>query len=530
MSVLGIDIGTTGCKVAAFSDQGRLLAFAYREYRKQSLPAGHAELNSSEVLNDLWAIIPEVAAQTQTDPIQAFSASSLGEAMTPVTEDRKILGNCILCSDIRGEKYIQKLAAQISQADFYKINPNILGPNYSLPKLLWTKEHAPDIYNRTYKFLLWADLILFMLGGDPVTSPSLANRTLLFDIHQQKWSTKLLALTGIAPDKLPAIAPAGSLAGVIDPAIAQKLNLPKGVKLIVGGHDQCCNALGAGVFDQGKTVCGMGTFECITPVYNSIPKQMEFFLENGLNIEHHLLPDRYVSFLYNQSGSLVKWYRGTFAAADQKLLPPGQDIYDTLIAEIPDPPTSLFVLPHFEMTGPPKFITDSAGVILGLKTNTTRGEILKAIMECATLYFVESLENLKAIGIETTEFIATGGGAKSDHWLQIKADILGVPFKRLKQTECSLVGAAIIAGLGINTWNSPQQAAAQFTHPEARFEPNPTAHALYREKHHRFKELHACLAPLSLNARQSVTPSFSPVCRQNLICHETAAERPIRPH
>ena len=413
--------------------------------------------------------------------------------MTPITEDRKSIGNSILCSDIRGQEYIQNLSEQISQEDFYKVNPNILGPNYSLPKLLWMKENKPDIYNRAYKFLLWADLVLYMLGGDAVTSHSLANRTLLFDIHKQDWSQKLLELTGIEKEKLPRIAASGSCAGVINDNMAQKLNLPKNVKLIVGGHDQCCNALGAGAFEQGKTVCGMGTFECITPVYNGIPKQTAMLLENGLNIEHHVLPDRYVSFLYNQSGSIVKWYRDTFAAADKKIIPDGQGIYDFLIAEMPPEPTDLFVLPHFEMTGPPKFIIDSCGVILGLKTSTKRGEILKAIMECVTLYFVESLEKLKNIGIETSEFVATGGGAKSDVWLQLKADILGVPFRRLKQQECGLVGAAIIAGMAIDIWNSYEEATSIFIHSKAMFEPNETMYSYYREKHELYKEFYPCL-------------------------------------
>ena len=123
MSLLGIDIGTTGCKAASFSEDGNLIALAYREYCKISLPAGHAELNSQGVLNNIWNSIAEVAGKTQNDPIKALSVSSLGEAMTPVTEDRKIISNSILCSDIRGQEYIQRLLEQISREEFYKINP-----------------------------------------------------------------------------------------------------------------------------------------------------------------------------------------------------------------------------------------------------------------------------------------------------------------------------------------------------------------------------------------------------------------------
>ncbi|MCD4770508.1 MAG: hypothetical protein K8R35_10125 [Bacteroidales bacterium] len=490
MSLLGIDIGTTGCKAAGFSRDGRSIAVAYREYRKLSLPTGHAEIDSRTVLSNIWDCIAEVGGGTKHDPIEALSISSLGEAMTPVTKERTVIGNSILCSDIRGEEYIQQIKRHISPEEFYEINPNILGPNYSLPKLLWMKEHKPDIYNRAYKFLLWADLVVYMLGGDAVTSYSLANRTLLFDIHKEEWSHRLLEAVGIEEDKLPGLVASGSDAGIISDKMAQALNLPNNVRLIVGGHDQCCNALGAGALEQGKTVCGMGTFECITPVYNSISTQTGLFQDNGLNIEHHIVSDRYVSFLYNQSGSLVKWYRDTFAMADKQLMPEGQDIYYSLFAEMPPGPSNVLVLPHFEMTGPPGFITDSSGVILGLKTSTQRGGILKAILECATFYFVESLDALKNIGIESSEFAATGGGAKSDAWLQIKADILGVPFRRLEQPECGLVGAAMIAGTAINTWGSYEQAASACVHSGAIFDPNEKMHSYYKEKYERYRELY----------------------------------------
>ena len=494
MSLLGIDIGTTSCKAAVFSDNGSLSAIAYREYQKNPLPAGHAELNSQKVLEDIWDSIAEVAGNSMKDPIIALSISSVGEAMTPVTADRKVIGNSILCSDTRGAEYMHRLSGQISQKQFYQINPNILGPNYSLPKLLWIRKNQPDLYNRAYKFLLWADLVTFMLGGDPVTSYSLANRTLLFDIRQEDWSEELLGLTGIERQKLPLTAASGTIAGTVCEEMAERLNLPKGVKIVVGGHDQCCNALGAGVFEQGKTVCGMGTFDCITPIYNSIPEDSLLFIENGLNVEHHVIPGHYASFLYNQSGSLVKWFRDTFASADKIALEKGKDIYDVLMAEIPEGATELCVLPHFEMTGPPKFISDSCGVIVGLKTTTTRGEILKAIMESTTFYFVEVLKMLKNMGIEISEFTATGGGAKSDAWLQIKADILGIPFKRLKQTECGLVGAAVIAGLATDIWSSPTQAISNFVQPEVVFEPDKVLSISYQQKYELYKELYPSFA------------------------------------
>lgn len=495
MSLLGIDVGTTGCKAAAFSLAGNCLASAYREYPSILPQQGWAELDSRLVWSRVCEVLAEVAFRTAADPVTALCISSMGEAMTPVSRDREILGNSIVSSDTRGAEYIAALKAKIDQRAFYNINPNILGPQYSLPKLLWTREHAPAVYEKADKFLLWGDLVAYMLGGDAVTSLALANRTLLLDIRTEDWSDTLLAATGIPRTKLPVPRPSGTVAGQVSDAMAAKLGLPRGVAIVVGAHDQCCNALGGGITRAGKAVCGIGTYECITPVYDHIP-DTDTMLANGLNVEHHVLPGLYVSFIYNQSGALVRWFRDTFAAADRRLVPAGEDIYDRLTREMPAEPSRLLVLPYFEMTGPPGFVPDAAGAIVGLKMDTSRGEILKAIMESVSFYFAEATNALKAVGIDTSAFIATGGGAKSDAWLQIKADVFGVPFLRPRYADGSVFGAAMLAGLATGKLTSPAEAVAQWVKIERAFEPDAKRHARYREKQAAYRQLYPTLEPL----------------------------------
>jgi xylulokinase len=488
MSLLGIDVGTSGCKAAAFSESGECLASAYREYATLHPCPGWAELDSRAVWNSVQETIAEVSGLLSRDPVRALCVSSMGEAMTPVSADRQILGHCILSSDTRGVEYVEALTRHMPQEAFFRINPNILGPQYSLPKLLWLRESQPALYMQAHKFLLWGDLVAFMLGCDPVTSYSHANRTLLFDIRQEDWSDPLLLWTGIERAKLPIARPSGSVVGTVGERAAQELNLPGAVLVVVGGHDQCCNSLGAGVYQAGKAVCGMGTFECITPTYDHLPDAAAM-LRHGLNIEHHVLPGLFVSFIYNQGGTLVRWFRDTFARADRKLLPGGEDIYDALAREMPPEPTRLFTLPYFEITGPPGFVADASGVIVGLKTTTTRGEILKSIMESVTFYFAESLHALNELGVNPSEFVATGGGAKSDQWLQLKADIFGVPFVRPRVTEASVLGAAVLAGIAAGVFRHPAEGVSQFVKADRVFEPDPIRHRIYQQKLEAYREL-----------------------------------------
>ncbi len=495
MSLLGIDVGTTGCKAAAFSVEGQALAGAYREYPTLHPREGWAELDSRQVWSCVCETIAEVARGTAADPVTALCVSSMGEAMTPVSRDREILGNCILSSDTRGGEYITRLAEAFTPAAFYAINANIPGVNYSLPKLLWTRDHDPRLCERADRFVLWGDLVTYLLGGEAVTSQSLASRTLLLDTRAGDWSEALLEATGIPRRMLPLVRASGTLAGEVSDGMAARLGLPRGVAMVVGGHDQCCNALGAGIVRAGRAVCGIGTFECITPVYERIPAAATL-LAHGLNVEHHVLPGLFVSFLYNQSGSLVRWFRDTFAAADRQHLAAGEDLYDRLAAEMPAGPSRLLVLPYFEMTGPPGFVADAAGAIVGLRTDTTRGEILKAIMESTTFYFAECLPALGALGITATEYVATGGGARSDAWLQIKADVFGVPFLRPRHADGSVLGAAMLAGLATGALDNPAAAAGAWVRIERVFEPDPARHARYRERLAAYRELFPRLHPL----------------------------------
>lgn len=495
MSLLGIDLGTTGCKAGAFSLDGVCIAQAYCEYDILHPQSGWSELDSGDVWIKTKEVIAAVSAQVASDPVTALSISAFGEAFVPVSKDREVLGQSILCVDDRGQEYVDRLIECFGSKKFYSINPNIPGPNYTLPKLLWFREHRYEIYDQADYFLLWSDFIAFMLGGEAVANNSHANHTLLFDLKKNDWSDELLAWSGIPREKLGRIVSCGTLIGKVNDKMAQDLGLPGMVNIVAGGHDQCCNALGCGCgeYSAGKAVYGLGSFDCITPVFK-MPDDPLMMFKAGLTIEHHVLPDLYAGFIYNQSGLLVKWFRDTFAA--DTVSPAGIDIYTLLDRELPEEPTSLLVLPHFEPPISPHHIMGSSGVIAGLKTSTTRGEILKAIRECATLYFVESVDILQRIGIDTTEFIASGGGAKSDKGLQTRADVFGVSFVRPCITEASLLGAAMLAGISTGTFKTADEAISLFVKRDRVFEPDAKRHELYCEKYELYQKLYPALKPV----------------------------------
>jgi xylulokinase len=271
-------------------------------------------------------------------------------------------------------------------------------------------------------------------------------------------------------------------------AIADELGLPAGIPIISGGHDQCCNGVGCGVTQPGQAMYGMGTYICVMPVFASSPPSVAM-MSQGLSTEHHAVPGQFVSFLYNQGGALVKWFRDTFAAVERKqAVATGTDIYATLMAEMPAGPSRVMVLPHFTATGPPEFIADSSGVITGLHLDTARGEILKGLLEATTFYLRACIEGLPE-GIEIADFRAAGGGSKSPAWLQICADILGRPVMQPQVNEAGTLGAAILAGVGSGVFASIEDGVAAMVRPARQFIPQPALHSCYDERFAQYQQL-----------------------------------------
>ncbi len=496
MSLLGIDVGTTGCKVLAIRVDGTVLGMAQREYDIVRPRPDWAELDSRHVWEQVQDCIREVVPFTQPDPVTALAVSSMGEAMTPVSRDRVILGNCLMGFDARGSEATTTLAS-LDPLLFFERSGNVVANSYGGCKLIWRRDHQPELFEQTDRFFGWADLVAYLLGGEPVMEYSLANRTLFLDLRQRDWSDETLAFIGMPREKLPRVVPSGTITGTISRAAADNLGLPRDVQIVLGAHDQCANATGSGVIRPGMAAYGLGTYITIAPVYDAIPPAAPM-IEPRLNVEHHALPGLYISFYYNLTGgALLKWFRDTFARAERaEAEAAGRDVYDLLLADMPADPTNLMVLPHFAPTGPPYFQDDVTGLIAGLTLNTSRGEFIKGLLEGVTYYFRDGLDRLAQAGITIDEFRMTGGGARSDQWLQIKADILGKPLTRPRVTEATALGAAMLAGLGTGVYASAADAIQTLVQIDRVFEPDAQRHALYEERFSRYGQLYPFMEQL----------------------------------
>ena len=489
MSLLGLDVGTTGCKAVLFRADGTVRGSAYAEYENRSPGPGRFELDTEAVWAQIKAMIQAVCAAAPNDPVRALAVASMGEAVVPVTRQRQILGPSILNFDERGQEYLYRLSAILSDERLYAINGNTLGNHYSMTKLMWIQEHQPELYERADYFLHWSSFVAFMLGAEPALDYSLANRTLLFDLERLHWSAELLDIANLDASRLPPTIPSGQVIGQVLPSLAEELNLPAGVAIVSGAHDQCANGVGCGILHAGQAMYGMGTYLTIMPAFYRRPAP-EAMIKCGLSTEHHAVPGLFVSFIYNMGGALVKWQRDTFAAAEKaSARPEGRDLYAELLAEMPVEPGKIVVLPHFSTTGPPDYIANSFGVIAGLRLESSRGAILKGILEGVSFALRQNLDGLPGTGIEISELRVVGGGSRSDAWVQLSADILGVPCVRSANLQAGSLGAAILAGTAIGEFANLDEGCQAMVQLGKQFAPDPVRGREYAGLYEKYNRL-----------------------------------------
>jgi xylulokinase len=310
---------------------------------------------------------------------------------------------------------------------------------------------------------------------------SLAGRTMLFDVRRHEWSSEILDRVGLSPEKLARPLPSGTIAGTI----AVDLGLAKDAVVVTGGHDQPCGALGAGATEPGMAMYATGSVECITPAF-ARPIFAPALQHNNLCTYDHAAPGMFTTVAYSLTGgNILKWYRDQFA--------PGQD-YAEILKTAATEPTNLLVLPYWTPSGTPYFDLHTPGAILGLRLSSTRGEILRALLEGVALEMRLNLEILRESGCEIRELRAIGGGAHSAVWTQLKADVIGRPITTLKVTEAGCLGVAMLA-CAATTGQALADLARRWVKPLATVMPN-TARG-YDEHFARYRALYPALRRIS---------------------------------
>ena len=280
--------------------------------------------------------------------------------------------------------------------------------------------------------------------------------------------------------------------------ICDEIGLSNQPLVAVGGHDQACGALGSGLTKPGLAMVSTGTAEVVEVALDTANLNDRLY-EGNMSVYLHTFPGLYVVMTLNQSGGFVlRWYRDTFCEIEQQRAgQTGGDAYDLVLQAAGPGPSPVMLLPHFAGSGTPTFDIQSKGALVGLTFATTKADIAKAIMEGLTMELRLNLEVLQQGGIRIDELRAIGGGAKSELWLQMKADITGIPVAVPQVTEAAGMGAAILAGVAAGVFKNPASAIDKHLKIKNVYQPKPESQKLYEERYELYRSLYPAIKDIN---------------------------------
>jgi xylulokinase len=490
MNYMGIDIGSSGCKAAVFNEDGQQLSVANQEYDVIFTDDGGAELDSDKVMEKCYQVIQKCTSQVEKHSIKGLGISSQGEAFTAIGAQGQALCNAMISSDMRSQPSINKWLERFSEEKLYQITGHTAHPMFSLFKLLWQKENKPGVWKDAKMFLCFEDLLQLRLGLEPGIGWPLAGRTMMFDVRKHKWSDEILEMVGIDSKQLAKPAPSGSVVGKVAPKIADELGLSHETFIVTGGHDQPCGALGAGVTKPNIAMYATGTVECITPGFNEVILTEEL-RKNNLCTYDHAVEGMYVTVAFNLTGgNILKWFRDQFGSKEiAEAKSSGINAYELILNSVPKQPSHLLILPYFTPSGTPYFDTNTKGAIFGLRLSTSRGEFIRALLEGVAFEMRLNLEILEKSHYKINELRAIGGGAKSEIWTQLKADVTGKKITTLNVTEAGCLGVAMLA-CAADTGKSVNDLAAYWVNPVSVVYPQDETKKWYDDRFKIYRNLY----------------------------------------
>jgi xylulokinase len=500
LALLGLDVGTSSCKAMVLAGSGRELARGRVEYQLSYLDCGWVELDLTVVWAAVTSLIRQVTAQARANggAVGAISLAVSGDEAVPVGADGGQLRPCIMAMDSRTADLAERFGQQVGSRRIYEITGLPVHAMHPLVRLMWIREHEPEVFAGTAKMLCWSELITSLLGAAAVSDYSVASRTMAFDIVRQEWSQEMLTAAGIAPSLMPGLAPSGTVIGEVPGRVADELGIQVGTAIVTGGFDQPMAALGSGVVDRGDVGVGTGSWEALVAVTDA-PVLTDRMLEAGYPFGCYVLPGRFFCLASSAGGgSLLRWYKDTFGADDVRRARRGHaDPFDVILQDLPDEPTGMIVLPHFQGSYSPWMDPGATGAILGMSLATTRGEFVKAILEGTAFELRANIERIERAGLPITGLRATGGGARSSRWLQLKADVTGKPISTVNVDEAGCFAAACMAGVGAGLFASAADPIRAWVRPARVFEPNPARKDVYDAIFADYLELVRAVAPFS---------------------------------
>ena len=495
--LVGIDVGTTGVRCMLFDTHGNLVSGAYQEYETKYPRPGWAEQDLEQMISQTMFVCREAVANCSITPIELTSVGFSTQGCVTIAVDQKgqILRPLISWQDIRPQQELEDNASIIAPEKYYSITGMPLIANLIVNKINWIRKHEPDVYALTDKFVQHQDVILKAFGAEnfftdlPSTSFYGA-----WDVSSENWDNSLLECFDLNPYQFGQPTPSGTQVGIITSVVAEQTGFPAGTPICVGAWDQTC-----GVIGMGSTLPGMATVTLGTAGLAILVLDKPMTGCGGLFTNHHAASEIWqLAGASITAASSYRWFRDTIGTleveqARQKGCNPF-DLLNELAANAPPGSSGLLFLPYLNSSGTPHWNTQARAAFIGMSMAHGRAELTRAVMEGVALEMNDTMSGWYQSGMEIKSLRLGGGATKSPLWNQIQADVYGRPVQIMKVGESTVLGAAILGGVGAGVFDSIQEGVDAMVHVETEIEPIVENHEIYQDLYSAYVEANQALS------------------------------------
>jgi len=495
--LLGIDTSTTATKALIIDDTGQVIGVASHEYPYESPQPGWTEQDASLFWEGTIQSIRAVLQKTGLSGGDILAVGLTGQmhGMVLLDAQGEPIRPVILWNDQRTAAQCAEITQRVGAERVLELTGNPVLTGFTAPKIIWTRQHEPEAYSRIAKVLLPKDYVRYKLSGEYFSEVSDASGTSLLNVAERRWSDEILSALDLPRQWFPEVTESPEASSRVSAQAAALTGLRVGTPIVGGGGDQSAGAVGMGIVREGLVSATLGTSGVVFAASNSYRVEPQ----GRLHAFCHAVPGMWqlMGVVLSAAGSF-RWYRDALGHPEKAVASlTGRDAYDILTEEaatVPAGSEGLLFLPYLTGERSPYADPDARGVFFGLSIRHTKAHMTRALLEGVTYALRDSLELMRALGLNVSQVRAAGGGARSDVWRQMLADVFAAEIATVNSTEGAAYGAALLAGVGAAVFPSVPAAGDAAIRVTQQMQPGPAA-TTYADYYPRYQALYPALAP-----------------------------------
>ena len=483
MLYIGIDLGTSAVKLLLMNEKGEIKNIVSREYPIFFPQSGWSEQNPEDWLKEVLNGINNLTVNCDKSQIAGIGAGGQMHGLVILDKQDNVIRPAILWNDGRTKEETDYLNSEIGKQKLSEYTSNIAFAGFTAPKILWLKKHETEAFSQIDKIMLPKDYINYMLSGVHCTDYSDASGTLLLDVKNKCWSNEMLSICGIKKSQMPQLFESYEVVGTIKQDIAQKLGIPKNVKIAAGAGDNAAAAIGTATVGEGSCNISLGTS-------GTIFISSETFKADNANALHafaHADGKFHLMGCMLSAASCNKWWMEDILKTEE-YAQEQKDISDNKLGE-----NHIYYLPYLMGERAPHNDTNAKSCFIGLSMNSTREDMTQAVLEGVAFGIRDSLEAVKQLGIQINSSMICGGGAKSPLWKKILANVLNIELITPETEQGPAYGGAILAAVACEEYASVNDAVKKLVSITEKVAPDKKIAERYERRYQTFRKLYPTL-------------------------------------